>query len=323
MQKEEKLGVTGTTKECCEGCNETDGFIACRVCACHKKKENNKEEWLCRYAPSLGPLEGTPEMVWNTEDYDVQSLIDDGQHLNLPTVFFGLYGLPDFFRLWRHQGRKAILWAGTDILHFINGYWLDDEGSIKLSPKPLATWINKNCESYVENEVERAALLEVGIESKVVPSFMGNVEDYKLTYVKQDSVRLYTSVSGDDFKRYGWDKVIDLAHANPSIEFHLYGNSKSFHSCKNVIEHGRVPKEQMNEEIKHMTGALRLTEFDGFSEIVAKSLLWGQYPVSIIPYPHTISPANIEMLKIVREPNIKGREWLLSVVNKYPWNERD
>ena len=76
----------------------------------------------------------------------------------------------------------------------------------------------------------------------------------------------------------------------------------------------------MNEEIQKMQGALRLTEFDGFSEIIAKSLLWGQWPISLIFYPNTLRIESIGALKDLKEPNIKGREWLLSVVNKYPWN---
>lgn len=271
--------------------------------------------WQCRYAPSLGALEGTPKEVWGTLDF---CFADE------PTVFFGLYGLPDFFALWRHKGRKCILWAGSDINNFTNGYWLDDKGDIKLDPVPLAAWINKNVDNYVENEVEKLALAKLGIESKVVPSFLGNVDDFPLCYKPSEKIRLYTSVSGDDFKLYGWDKIPKLASLNPAVEFHLYGNTSNPFRARlpNIFFHGRVPKEQMNAEIKEMTGALRLTEFDGFSEIIAKSLLWGQWPVSLIEYPHTLKPENIDMLVVAREPNIKGREWLLEVVNKYPWNTK-
>lgn len=278
-----------------------------------------KLKWKCRYAPSLGALEDTPENIWGTEEYEFD--VED------PTVFFGLYGLPDFFTLWRHKGRKCILWAGTDIIHFQNGYWLDDKGSIKLTPAPLAAWINKNCESYVENEVEKVALEKLGIESVVIPSFLGNIEDFPLSYKPSEKIRLYTSVSGNNFKQYGWDKIYKLAQDNPTVEFHLYGNTISFpipegDLFSNIFVHGRVSKEQMNADIKEMTGALRLTEFDGFSEIIAKSLLWGQWPVSLIEYPHTLKPENIDMLGLAREENKKGREWILSVVNKYPWNQK-
>ena len=179
-----------------------------------------KIKWACRYAPSLGALEDTPENIWGTESEFTEIAFND------PVVFFGLYGLPDFYKLWRHEGRKAILWCGTDILHFRDGYWLEDGGSIKIRPKPLSTWINKHCESYVENEVEYAALKELGIESIVVPSFLGKVADYEISYVYSKTPKLYTSVSGDDFKRYGWGKIPVLAKANPNIEFHLYGNTK-------------------------------------------------------------------------------------------------
>ena len=58
------------------------------------------QNWQCRYAPSLGALEGTPEEVWGTKDYENQ---DD------PTVFFGLYSLSDFFVLLKHRGKKKIV----------------------------------------------------------------------------------------------------------------------------------------------------------------------------------------------------------------------
>ena len=94
-------------------------------------QKHKEEEWACRWSPTLGALEDTHQNVWGTHDYFPDSL-------SHPAVFFGLYGLPDFYVMWRHKGRKCILWAGTDIIHFRNGYWLDPEGTIRLSPSPLA-----------------------------------------------------------------------------------------------------------------------------------------------------------------------------------------
>ena len=76
-------------------------------------------KWQCKWSPTLGELEATHQEVWGTSDY-----VSD----ETPTVFFGLYGLPDFYALWRHKGRKCILWTGSDIRHFRDGYWLDEKG---------------------------------------------------------------------------------------------------------------------------------------------------------------------------------------------------
>ena len=87
----------------------------------------------------------------------------------------------------------------------------------------------------------------------------------------------------------------------------------------NVIVRGRVDKEVMNAEIKHMQGALRLNEHDGFSEIIAKSVLWGQWPVSAIEYPYMLKPENISRILDKKKPNIEGREYYLNKLNNYPW----
>lgn len=190
---------------------------------------------------------------------------------------------------------------------------------MRLDPGSLAPWLNKYCENYVENEVEKKELARYGIRAKVVPSFLGDVNNFKVCF--QPGNKLYTSVSGNDYEVYGWDKIPALARYYPEIEFHLYGNTGKKLKAKNVIDHGRIPKEQMNEEIRRMQGPLRLTKFDGFSEIIAKGLLMGQYPVSIIRYPHTFDTTEIDQIAKQVRPNVNGREWALKHVNQFPWNK--
>lgn len=265
-----------------------------------------------RWAPALGTFQDSPEKIWGVKPYDPESLE--------PCVFCGLYGLNDFHALWRYKGKKYIWWTGSDIRHFINGYWLDDRGDIRVSAKPIATWIRKNCESWVENEVEAEALRKYGIESHVAPSFLGDIKEFEVSFMPSDKPKVYTSVSGDDFKLYGWDKIDDLAFKNPDIEFHLFGNTVEWKSKQpNVLVHGRVPKEDFNKAIKTMQGGLRLVPFDGCSEVIVKSILMGQYPITEIDYPGTLSPENIDMLRFAKEPNIR-REWFINNLNKYPWN---
>lgn len=273
-------------------------------------------KYQCRVAPSLGELEGTHEQAWGTVPYIAPEE---------PAVFFGLYGLPDFFALWRHQGKRAILWAGSDIKHFVNGYWLDEEGSIRIDPEPLAEWIAKNCRSYVENGVEAEALRVLGIESEVVPSFMGDIDDYPITYQQSERPAVYASVSGENFAMYGFE-LIEMIADRCEVDFYLYGSDNWESKHSNVFVRGRVPKEVMNEEVKNMQCGLRTLEFDGFSEIVAKSVLWGQWPITRIGYPHIDSfKTNEELIALLnglkhkREPNTKGRDYYRRHINKYPW----
>ena len=266
--------------------------------------------WQCRVAPSLGAgFAGTPESAWGVREWM------GGYDMESPCIFFGLYGLPDFFHLWRHRGRKAILWAGTDIRHFVDGYWLDDKGEIRLPVVGMNTWINENCESYVENEVEQEMLWNFGIKAKVVPSFLGDIDDYEVSF--EPNKKFYSSVSGDDWETYGWDRLDEIARQNPDCEFLLYGNTTPWKTQEdNVFPRGRVSQEQMDEETSKTQGAIRLTKFDGFSEILAKSILWGQHPVSpFIAYPHIDTE-----IKEHTEPNLEGRDYYRKNLNQYPWN---
>lgn len=273
------------------------------------------QKWQCRVAPSLGSFDGEPNDVWGTVPYT-----NDTD----PTVFFGLYGLPDFYTLWRHKGKKAVLWAGSDIRHFMAGYWLDTKGDIRIHRGPFAEWLMKNVDNYVENIAEYEELAKVGIDAQIVPSFLGNVNDYAVTYQKAKRPKVYASVSGNDFDLYKWNEIEQLASENPGIDFYLYGNSVEWHTeCDNVIVRGRVAPKVMNDEIKYMQGGLRPLDFDGFSEVIAKSFLWGQYPISTIPYEHALSLNELYKLHELEAPNIAGRNYYIDIINNYPWNVKN
>ena len=278
----------------------------------------------CRTAPSLGgDFAGTPEKVWGTKQYD--PTLDD---LN-PCVFFGLYGLPDFYALSRHKGYKHLLWAGSDIQHFVNGYWLNgNEYGPKLPPEPLAEWLELNCDMWVENENERKDLESVGVHAQVCPSFLGDVNDYQVCFTPNTRPKVYASVSGDNFQLYGWD-IIEKIADKCDVDFYLYGSANWQTKHSNVFIQGRVPQEQMDVEIKGMQCGLRLNDKDGFSEVLAKSILWGQYPITWehFGYPHIDSFSDkrslikqLNMLKYKTEPNYIARDYYIKKLNNYPWN---
>ena len=259
-------------------------------------------KWQCKISPTLGGgFAGTPNQVWGTTDY---------KDLDKPTVFFGVYGLPDLMAVRQHRGRKAILWAGTDCLYLINGYWLDDKGDFRLDPKVVGAYLNKTCENWCENNLEYKELLSVGIKAKVCPSYLGDVSKIKPTKKDYDILRGYISVSGDDFKAYGWDRLDELVKDLPGLTVYCYGNTKPYKfKSKNIIVRGRVTQEEMNKETQRMHLAIRLNKHDGFSEVLAKGLLMEQGIISDIEYPF-----------LTMQPK-KAREWLLKNINKYPWNK--
>ena len=264
-------------------------------------------------APTLGKLESTAKKVWETDEYTDQER---------PTVFMGLYGFPDFYALWRHKGIKEVFWCGTDILHFEEGYWLEDEGKHFFSVfarNDLAMWLSRNCGHWVENEVERDRLWKCGILARIQLSFLGDINKFSISF--KPGNKLYTSVSGNNFEQYGWDKIQNLALNNPKIEFFLYGNTiePTYKYSSNVTIRGRVSKERMNKEIMDMQGSLRLTEFDGASEIIVKAMLMGQYCFSLIDYPFVNHPSTLHTLPSIQKPNFEGREWWRENLNNFPW----
>lgn len=267
-------------------------------------------KWQCRIAPSLGDgFAGHPNDVWGTIPYT-----DPTE----PAVFFGMYGVQDLQVFQQHTGIKHILWAGSDIRNMLNGYWLDTDGTSRMPGAPDV--LIQEGYHFVENELERLALSSLpGIfeeDVEVVPSFLGNVTDYPVQKIKKKK-QYYTSVSGDDFTLYGWNEIDKWAEKHPDVEFHLYGNRKPWYSTKeNIVVHGRLPQAEMNRQIKCMTGAIRLTRFDGFSEIIAKSILWGQTPVS--PYIHYQGIAR--EIDGAQKPD---REDWITRLNDYPWHVKN
>lgn len=284
-----------------------------------------KKKWFCRVAPSLGALEGHPNDVWGTETYDFK------KHRYENLIQFGAYDLRDYLTLFWHRGHKAILWAGSDLRNLDEGFAFND-GKLKWLSKLTHGWFNKlvlhilrDAEHWVENEWEHGILKKFDIKSRISPSFMGNVDEYEV-YFNQGN-KVWLSASEGRQEEYGWWRIEDYIAADfPNIEFHLYGAGWST-AHLNVFCHGRVPKEQMNAEVKKMQGSLRLNYTDGFSEVTAKAILWGQYAYTTLYNPHTQykdveNPLFLFLEKLPKKvgPDFEARNYYLPRLNHYPWN---
>ncbi len=278
----------------------------------------------CRVAPSLGALEGTHQEAWGTEEYVWW------KHRKETCVFFGLYDLRDYLALWLHPGKKWVLWAGSDVRNFASGFAFND-GKLKWLSKALQGVFRRfivrvvsGAENWTENDWEASEVAKMGVSvAGVCPSYMGRL-DLPLAYAPADPCNVYLSASEGRQVEYGWGVVERIASWLPNHVFHLYGATwKTKHP--NVIVHGRVPKEQMNEEIKGYQIGLRLNETDGFSEILAKAVLTGQYAIGKVKHPYIPSYENdmdliLKLNKLAKkeEPN-PARQWYLYNLNAYPW----
>jgi hypothetical protein len=281
----------------------------------------------CHWAKSLGELEATHQEAWGTTDYESR---------HFPTVFFGLYDLRDYLALSVHKGKCWVLWAGGDIENLIHGFTLND-GKLKWLGKflPLNWWLKgmlRKAEHWVEDEDE-AEKLKMFLPSKkinICPSFLGKIDywsDPIREYYHKQKPDVYVSCGKDRQWEYGFDTVERIA-GKCNVVFHLYGDDwMTGHD--NVIVHGRVSKEQFNKDIRHYQCGLRLNEHDGFSEITAKSVLMGQYPITRLRFEMIPQYNNdrelIEYLNSLRgctQPNRKGRKYYLETLNRYPWNDK-
>ena len=279
------------------------------------------DKFYYRWASSLGDLEDSPENIWGVKKWHWW------RNRNDTTVFCGMYDLRDYLALLWHNGKKYCWWAGSDIRNLQDEFLFND-GKLKWFSqrfqgfRGLLFKVLDTAEHWVENEAEFWALKHMGIDSQICPSFLGDVKKFQVCFEPSNRPKVYTSVSGDKFDLYKWNEIVELADKYSEIEFHLYGNTKPFSYISegnNVFVHGRVSKEQMNVEIKEMQGALRLLPLEGFSEIIAKSVLMGQWPISAIKYPFTLSVEELGTLKDKREPNLEGRKYYVEKLNSYPW----
>ncbi len=235
---------------------------------------------------------------------------------NEDVVFFGLYTKVDYDTYLRHKGKKRVFWCGSDILGLLSNY--ESRRIIKLFPE---------AEHWCENEVEAENLKRAGIEPKVVPSFLDDFDKFPVSFKPSKKPHVWLCGHAKREDEYGWDLIEEIAEKLPDFTFHIYGADKreSLSETPNIIYHGRVPEDQFNKEIREYQCGLRTNEHDGFSEVIAKSILLGQYPISKIPYEGIWTYKTIEEL-IERlndlakqdKPN-EVRDLWINKFNKYSW----
>lgn len=227
-----------------------------------------------------------------------------------PCVFFGMYHIWDVARLIWHRGKQTVFWTGSDILN------------MQKSPFLLGMVQGCNARHICENKVEQDALLAMGIEAEIKPQLFDVVRRPILSHIEWEG-RKQVYLCAHEYRQgeYGVWEVMDVSSQVPSVDFHIYGVEGL--SYGNLYFHGKVSQEQFIEEIKHYHCGLRLNEFDGFSEVLARSALLGQYQISRIEYPYMLTAHNTEdlvcslrVLETASQPNLEGQDYWFKELSK-------
>jgi len=263
-----------------------------------------------RVSSSVGHFKIRAEKTWGIKEW--QGINDPDKEL----LFFGLYHERDWEVFNNFEGKKTVFWCGSDILRAMEDY----ERKRILSNNP--------CEHYCENEIEAENLKTIGIEAKVIPSFLDDINKYPVCFKPpEDGIwKVWLCGHPEREEEYGFVLAKRMAKFFPDIEFHFYGVSTKQEQLPNIIYHGKVSEEKLNEEIKNYHCGFRPNFHDGVSEVMIKSMLLGQFPITRIKYEAVWNYENekdliglFNKLKTQITPYSEGRGKWISKLNKYPW----
>lgn len=224
-------------------------------------------------------------------------------------IFYGSYHYWDYLKVLLHRGKRTIFWCGSDILN--------------LAISPFGQWVmtHVKADHVCENAIEQVTLSRMGIQARIQPAlFDSEALRLPVSYQQSDTPHVFLT-SHPNSDAYGVGIVESIYQKVPEVTFHIYGISG--HSHDNVVYHGWVPSKVFDFEIARYQAALRLNDFDGFSESLAKSVLMGQWPISKIFYPHIDYAPNNEILisllkdlKNKTEDNLDGRIYWTNELSK-------
>ena len=129
----------------------------------------------------------------------------------------------------------------------------------------------------------------MGIYAYVRPIFWNDIKKYSPTKETLTN-QVYLTSHPEREIEYGEYMINAIASALIEWKFHIFGTESTFPVCDNVIYHGKIPEEEMDEITKDHTATIRWkhingNHWDGVSQTVIKALLRGQMAITGIKYP--------------------------------------
>jgi hypothetical protein len=206
-----------------------------------------------------------------------------------------MYHLGDYLRLLIHRGPRTVFWCGSDILSLKRSMWRF------VIPRLKAT-------HYSENGRECFALSELGLAVYRQAMIFADPNKYQVNFQYTEKPTVYISFHLGREDEYGLWTALEAMKEIPDVSFKVFY---------------RNTEESYDEQTDGCQIAVRLNAFDGFSEVLAKSALRGQYQISAIPYPHMEHAVDkeslikaINKLKLMKEPNYEGAAYWREILTK-------
>ena len=264
-----------------------------------------------RTSPSVINFQDKVEKIWNLKRWEG---VDDEDK---DVLFFGLYTLFDYDAFWYSDLKKrSIFWCGSDIINTLGN--IEFQRRLKLYPET---------QHYCETQEEYDNLKSIGIESKIIPSFLEDINDFPMTYQISETPHIWMCAHPAREVEYGVDTFLRMARKFPDYTFHIYGiyDWIEEEQPKNVLYHGQVPNDQLNQEIRKYQGSFRGNEHEGFSEVPIKTILLGGYPITKMKFEKMWNyqtdeelEEHLKKLKGLLKPNEAYQYWR-NKLNKFPW----
>jgi len=250
--------------------------------------------------------------TWGLKEWE--GIEDPTEHV----LFFGMYTMHDYNAWWYSDIKeRSIFWCGSDILNTLKD--IEFKRRLKLYPET---------KHYCETEIEAENLRSIGIEPIITQSFLGDVNGFDITYKQSDTPHIWMCAHPGREKEYGLDKIIEIAPKFPDYTFHVYGilEWNEVEKPLNVICHGEVTDEELNEDIKQYQCGFRGNVHEGFSEVPVKSILNGQYTITKMKFPEMWNfqdskelEEHLKSLKEQKDYNKKGHDYWSKNLNAFPW----
>lgn len=252
------------------------------------------------------------EKIWKLQEW--QGIDDQDKDV----LFFGLYTMHDYDAWWYSDLKKRrVFWCGSDIINTLGNK--EFQRRLKLYP---------DAEHYCETKEEYDNLKTIGIEARIIPSFLEDIDSFPVKYEPSDTPHIWMCAHPAREEEYGVDIAYRMAKKFPDYTFHIYGIYEWLQEekPKNVIFHGQVPGEQLNQEIRQYQGSLRGNVHEGFSEVPIKTILVGGYPMTRMKFDKMWNfqtdeelEEHLKRLKGLKDWNKEGYRHWRNKLNKFPW----